>query len=392
MQPGTALRFVLLGLLFLLLRLDAVAQPSVRSDAEGSTIRIGSFLSLTGALATFGEEADRGVRLAVEEINSAGGLLGKQVELVSEDSKSFRQDALEAVEKLIEKERVVGLIGEVSSTASLSAAVIAERSKVPMVSLATNEQVTLNGRSGEALKYVFRSAFIDPFQGTAMAKFARENLKLTRVAIITDHMQDYSIQLSKTFRETFKAMGGEIVGEQSYDSDDNDFKTQLVDIKAKKPQAIYLSGYYTDVSRIAIQARALGITVPLLGGDGWDSPVLTEGQAGRALEGAYFTNQFSPFDTASDVRGFTGRYKKRYGSTPGTMAALGYDAVMLLADAIRRAGTTDAGTIAARLASSKDVAGSTGPISLDAHHNAIRPAVILKIRKGKFDYFSTINP
>jgi branched-chain amino acid transport system substrate-binding protein len=359
-------------------------------DAE--TIKIGHYASLTGGTATFGRQTDNGIQLAVEEINAAGGLLGKKIELITEDTKSEKQDAISAVEKLLVSDKVTALIGEVASTRSLAAAPIADREKIPMLSPAsTNEQVTLD-KDGKARPYVFRICFIDPFQGTAMAKFARENLKVTRVAIITDNKQDYSVGLSKSFRETFTAMGGQIVAEQSYETDDKDFKAQLTDIKSKNAEAIFVSGYYQEVSLLAPQARALGIKAPLLGGDGWDSPVLTEGEARQALEGSYFSNHYSEQDTSARVRDFISRYQKKFNEVPGAMSALGYDAMSIIAKIIKDGGKADSETIRAGLEKLSNYPGVTGNITIDANHNAKKPLVVLQIKDGKFSYYSTINP
>ncbi len=370
--------------------LSACNGGSKPGDAE--TIKIGHFASLTGGTATFGRQTDDGIKLAIDEINGAGGINGKKIELITEDTKSEKQDAITAVEKLLVQDKVAALIGEVASTRSLAGAPIADREKIPMLTPAsTNEQVTLD-KDGKARPYVFRLCFIDPFQGTAMAKFARENLKVTRVAIITDNKQDYSVGLSKSFRETFTALGGQIVGEQSYETDDKDFKAQLTDIKAKNPEAIFVSGYYAEVSLLAPQARALGIKVPLLGGDGWDSPVLTEGEAKQALEGSYFSNHYSEQDTSARVRDFIQRYQKKYNEVPGAMAALGYDAMNIIAKTIKDGGKADPETIRAGLEKLKDYPGVTGNITIDDKHNAKKPLVVLQIKDGRFAYNSTINP
>jgi branched-chain amino acid transport system substrate-binding protein len=359
---------------------------------EAEPIKIGHYASLTGGTATFGRQTDDGIKLAVDEINSSGGLLGRKIDLITEDTKSEKQDAISAVEKLLVSDKVSALIGEVASTRSLAGAPIADREKIPMLSPAsTNEMVTLD-KNGKARPYVFRICFIDPFQGTAMAKFAHDVLKVNRVAIITDNKQDYSVGLSKSFRETFTSLGGQVVAEQSYESDDKDFKAQLTDVKAKNPEAIFVSGYYQEVSLLAPQARALGITVPLLGGDGWDSPVLTEGEAKQALEGCYFSNHYSEQDTSARVRDFISRYQAKYKEVPGAMAALGYDAMNIIAKVIKDAGKADPESIRAGLEKLTNYPGVTGNISIDEKHNARKPLVVLQIKGGKFTYATTINP
>lgn len=358
---------------------------------NSETIKIGHFGSLTGNTATFGQETQRGLELAVEELNAKGGVLGKKIELITEDTRSQTQDAGLAAEKLIGQDKVAVLIGEVASSLSLVAAPIAEREKVPMISPAsTNPKVTVD--NGKTREYVYRICFIDPFQGKVMAKFARENLKVTKVAILQDNANDYSVGLAKNFKETFTAMGGEIIEEQAYEAGQVDFKSQLTAIRAKNPEAIYVPGYYTEVGLIAIQARELGIKVPLMGGDGWDSPELTKGAAQGALEGTFFSNHYSVEDTTARVREFADKFQKKFGQLPGAMSALGYDAMMITAHVIEQAKTTEAAALIKGLAGLKDFPGITGNITIDAEHNAQKSAVILQIKAGKFAYYATVNP
>lgn len=361
------------------------------ANDNSETIKIGHFGSLTGNTATFGQETQRGLELAVEELNANGGLLGKKVELITEDTRSQTQDAGLAAEKLIGQDKVAVLIGEVASSLSLVAAPIAEREKVPMITPAsTNPKVTV--ADGKVRDYVFRICFIDPFQGKVMAKFAKENLNAQRVAILTDNANDYSVGLAQNFKETFLAMGGEIVEQQAYEAGQVDFKSQLTAIRAKNPDAIYVPGYYTEVSLIAIQARELGITVPLMGGDGWDSPELTKGAAKQALEGTFFSNHYSVEDTTARVREFADKFQKKFGQAPGAMSALGYDAMMIAAHVIEQAKTTDPAALVKGLAGLKDFPAVTGNITIDAEHNAEKSAVILQIKDGKFAYYATVKP
>jgi branched-chain amino acid transport system substrate-binding protein len=274
----------------------------------------------------------------------------------------------------------------VSSSRSLAAAPICQSNKVPMVSpSSTNPRVTQVG------DYIFRVCFIDPFQAPVMAKFAANTLKIKRVAILTDVRNDYSIGLQTFFRQSFKSLGGEIVAEQSYSEGDSDFRAQLTQIKAANPEAIYLPGYYTEAATIARQARELGITVPLMGGDGWDSPKLFE-IGGAALDGCYISNHYSVDDPSPAIQKFVSEYKARYKDSPDALAALGYDAARILADAIKRAGSTDGEKVRDALKTVKDFAGVTGKITINSDRNAVKPAVVLKIEKGKFHYVETVNP
>jgi branched-chain amino acid transport system substrate-binding protein len=249
----------------------------------------------------------------------------------------------------------------------------------------TNPRITQVGN------FIFRVCFIDPFQGAVMAKFAADTLKVKRVAQLVDVRSDYSVGLQTFFRQHFRSLGGEIVSEQSYSAGDSDFRAQLTQIKAANPEAIYVPGYYTEVGTIARQARELGITAPLLGGDGWDSPKLWE-IGGEALNGCYFSNHYSTDDPSPMVQKFVNDYKARYQQVPDALAALAYDAAKILADAIKRAGSTDGEKVRAAIAATKDFQGVTGTITINGDRNAVKPAVILKVESGKYKLIETIKP
>jgi branched-chain amino acid transport system substrate-binding protein len=356
------------------------------SKKQETGIPVGQFTSLTGAQATFGQSNDRGVQLAVEEINASGGVLGQPLRIITKDNQSKPGETSTVVRELITRNKVVALIGEVASGRSLEAAPIAQRSGIPMISPAsTNEKVT------EVGDHIFRVCFIDPFQGTVCAKFARNNLGATKAGILTDVSKDYSMGLTKSFREEFTKQGGVITGEQSYSGGDKDFNAQLTAIKADNPQVIFLPAYYTEAPLIIRQARQLGITAPFVGGDGWDSPELIE-VGGPSVEGCYFSNHFSEQSTDPNVVAFVDACRKKYKADPDAMVALGYDSVRLLADAMKRAGTTDPAKVTAALAATKDFPGVTGKITLDAHRNPTKPAVMLQVKNGKFAYVETIAP
>ncbi|MGC8783175.1 MAG: ABC transporter substrate-binding protein [Armatimonadota bacterium] len=361
--------------------------PLKQGGASGQNIPVGVYLSFTGSTATFGESTFKGIQLAVEEVNAKGGIDGKKIELHKEDDRSDAQEARSAVTKLIQRDKVVAVIGEVASSRSLAAAPICQENRIPMISpSSTNPKVTQVG------DYIFRVCFIDPFQGTAVATFAYQTLKARRAAILTDVKNDYSVGLAQYFKETFTKLGGQIVAEKSYSEGDPDFRAQLTAIKAANPDAIFVPGYYSEVGTIARQARELGITVPFLGGDGWDSPKLVEG-AGTALEGSYFSNHYSHESTEPVVQEFVRKFKARYGGeVPDALAALGYDAANILFDAIKRAGSTEPSKIRDALAQTKDFPGVTGKITIDAQRNARKPAVILQVRGKAFKYVQTIYP
>lgn len=350
-------------------------------------IKIGEFASMTGKEAAFGQASHKGTVLAVEEVNAAGGVLGKPIELITEDNQSRPGESATIVKKLITREKVVGLLGEVASSRSIEAATVAQASRVPMVSpMSTNPRVTEIGN------YIFRVCFIDPFQGRVLAKFAHENLKAKRVAIVTSVSAAYSVGLSKFFRETFTGLGGEVVLEQKYSEGDKDFKAQLTAIKAARPDAIFVPGYYTEAALICIQARALGLEIPIFGGDGWEAPELVS-IGGAAVNGTYFSTHYSAESPSERVQTFVQRYAQRWnGEVPDAMAALGYDSAMILIEAIRRAGTTEAAKVRDALAATQGFDGITGRTDIDAQRNASKPAVILAVRDGKFKFVESIAP
>jgi branched-chain amino acid transport system substrate-binding protein len=354
---------------------------------QSNDIRIGEFGSLTGGTATFGTSTDEGVQLALDEVNQAGGALGKKVRAIVEDDQSKPEEAVTAVLKLIKQDQVVAVIGEVASSRTLAAAPVAQANKIPLLSPAsTNPKVT------EVGDYIFRACFIDPFQGAAMAKFATKTLNMKRFAILTDQKNDYSTGLTQFFRDTVKQQGGQIVAEESYAEGDIEFKAQLTAIKGSSPDAIYVPGYYTEAALIARQARELGITATFLGGDGWDSPKTVE-IGGKAIEGTYFTNHYSEEEQRPEVQKFIADYRARYnGKTPDAMAVLGYDAIKMMVDAIRRAGSTDGPKIRDALAATSDFPGVSGRITIDPQRNARKAIVVLQIREGRFRFVDSIAP
>jgi branched-chain amino acid transport system substrate-binding protein len=350
-------------------------------------IPIGHFASLTGPTATFGTSTDEGIHLALDEINGKGGVLGKQVRVITEDDQSKTEEARTVVLKLINADHVVALLGEVASSRSIAAAPAAQQAKIPMLTPAsTNPKVTQQG------SYIFRSCFIDPFQGAAMANFAMNDLKLKKFAILYDVKNDYSKGLRDFFKDVVEKAGAEIVADESYGEGDSDFKAQLTKIKGTNPDAIYVPGYYTDVGLICRQARELGISQPLMGGDGWDSAKTFE--IGReAVNGCYFTNHYSPDEDRPEVKTFVDSYKKKYGGkTPDAMAILGYDAMRLMCDAIQRAGSTKGSDIRKALADTKDFPGASGKITINKDRNAEKPIVVLKIENGGTKFVTSIKP
>lgn len=360
---------------------------SCKDGGSENEILIGEYASLTGDKATFGQSSHNGLVMAVEEINKNGGVLGKQIKLISEDDQGKTNEVQTVVQKLINRDKVVAVVGEVASSLSLAAAPICQQSNIPMVTPAsTNPEVTNVG------DYIFRVCFIDPFQATVMSKFALNSMKVKKVALLIDQKNAYSTGLAENFRRVFTEMGGEIVAEQKYSAGDKDFKAQLTSLKAANPEAIFVPGYYTELNLISIQAREIGITVPLFGGDGWESEKLLEGKAKDALEGSFFSTHVSIEDPNPKIQDFIKKYTEKYGSAPDAMSFLGYDAGMILFDAIKRAGSTEGQKIKDALASTVNYDGVTGTITINDQRNAIKPAVVMEIKDGKFTYKETIAP
>jgi branched-chain amino acid transport system substrate-binding protein len=355
--------------------------------SSGNEILVGEYGSLTGGIATFGISTRDGSQQAFDEINAAGGVLGKKIKLMVEDDQSKPEEVGTVVTKLINQGHVTSMLGHVASSYSLAAAPICQASKIPMITpSSTNPRVTQIG------DYIFRVCFMDNFQGAVMAKFAWDTLKAKRVAILVDIRNDYSVGLQGVFREQFKSRGGQIVAEQSFSQGDSDFHAQLTQIKSTNPDAIYVPGYYTEVGTIAHQAKELGLNAPLLGGDGWDSPKLWE-IGGTALNGCYFSDHYSTDDPSPIVQKFVTDYKKRYNNQlPDALAALAYDAAKILADAMTRAGSTDGAKVRDAIAATKDYTGVTGKITIGPDRNAVKPAVVLKVENGKYVLVETIPP
>lgn len=377
------LRLILIGALAI-----AACRPDREAQTSGVTgdIPVGVYGALTGEQAAFGTSTVNGVRLAAEEINAAGGIGGRRIRLFVEDDQGRPDEAASVVTKLITADGVIGLIGENSSNQSLAAAPIAQNNRVPMISpSSTNPAVTEKG------EYIFRVCFTDPYQGKALASFVRKNLDLDTAAILLDKKNDYSVGLAEFFRKEYEALGGKVVAEQSYTGGDTEFRPQLTTIKAAAPKALFIPGFYTDVGQIAIQARDLGLTVPLVGGDGWDSPVVIE-IGGKAIEGSYFSDHYFVGDSRPVVQTFVQRYRQKHGRNPEATAALGYDALQIFAAAVRRAGSLDRKAIRDQIAATKDYQGVSGTISMGPDRNPIKPVAMIRIEGGEMRFAGWVEP
>ena len=346
------------------------------AGSGGDKVRIGVFMSLTGSTANFGISSVNGIKMAAEEVNAAGGINGKQIELLVQDDRSDASEAATIVTKFVTQDQVHAILGEVASSRSIAAAPIAQNAKIPMLTpSSTNPEVTRKG------DYIFRSCFIDPVQGAAIAQFAARTLGAKRAAIMVDRKNDYSTGLEKFIGQTFTKLGGEIVLTQSYQEGDQDFNAQLTSIKGSNPEVIFVPGYYNDVGLIAKQARDKGMNVPLLGGDGWDAVQLYK-IGGTALNGSFFSNHYSPYDTDPQVQKFVTNYKARYNSLPDALAATAYDAAHIMFDAIKRANSLDGKAIRDALAATKDFPGVTGKVTFNENRDAVKPIVMIEIKDG----------
>jgi branched-chain amino acid transport system substrate-binding protein len=324
--------------------------------------------------------------MAIKEENAKGGVNGRALTVITYDNQGRAQESATAVTRLITQDKVVAVLGEVASSRSIAGGQVAQRFGVPMISpSSTNPKVTEIG------DMIFRVCFIDPFQGYVCAKFARgEPIKAAKAATLFNRAQIYSTGLNETFKKHFTEMGGTITTEQAYADGDTDYSAQLANIRATEPDVIFIPGYYTEVINIAVQARRLGITVPLLGGDGWDAEDLKN--AGSALDGCFFCNHYSHEEQRPAVQEFVKKYQAEYGRIPDGMAATGYDSAKLLIDAMRRAKSLSGKDLAAAIAATKDFPGVTGVITIDDQRNARKPAVILRVQGGKTSYVTTVNP
>lgn len=350
--------------------------------AELEPVKLGFNLEMTGDAATFGLSAQKGAELALEELKTTG-ILGRPVESVFDDNASQSAQAAQVASKLINQDKVHVVIGAVGSSQSIAMARIAEDAKVPMVTPAsTNPAVTMD--NGTVREYVFRTCFTDDFQGEGIVDFAVNGpLQAQRAIVFYDAENDYSVGIYETIMNVASRMGLEIVDQDNYMSkSEQDFRAKLNRLKLADAEVMIVPGYYNDVAKIANQAREVGLSIPLLGGDGFDSPDLWK-NAGVNIEGCYFTNHYAADDMDPAVQNFITKYKQRYGgAVPDAMSILTYDAVLVVADAITRAGGTDPAAVAKALAETKNFKGAAGTITINEMHNATKKLVVLEIGEG----------
>ncbi len=356
-------------------------------------IKIGLLNEMTGGNATIGTAAANGAKMAIKEINAKGGVLGKQLKAVTADNKSEPAEAANAMTKLLMQDNVVAVTGTFSSSNAIAAASVAESAKKPyLIAGATNPKVTVDPKTKKVKKYIYRVCFIDPFQGTVAANFASNNLKATKAAMLIDNSSDYSKGLGEFFQAAFVKAGGTVVANEAYLQKDTDFKATLTKIKAQGADVLFVPGYYEEVGKIVKQAREMGLTMPIVGADGWDSPKLAEIAGEKALNNTFFTNHYSVDDPSEAGKAFVANYTKEFGQKPEALAVLGYDAVYVLVDAIKRANSTDADKIIAALSDTKNFKAVSGITTINASHDADKSAVIIEMKDGKQILNTSIKP
>ncbi|WP_033827984.1 ABC transporter substrate-binding protein [Bacillus andreraoultii] len=361
--------------------------------SDGDTIKIGANLELSGEVASYGQSIAEGVELAVEEINNSGGVDGKKIEIVKVDNKSDNAEAASVATRLTSQEKVLAIIGAATSGNTLAQAQIANDTKTVLLSPSGTAPNVTENENGSINEYVFRTSYIDPFQGTVAANFAANESKVKTAAIYSDSASDYAKGLAASFKETFEAAGGKVIAEESYVAGDTDFRSTLTRIKSAKPEFVFIPGYYEEVGLIVKQARELGISAPLMGADGWDSPTLVDLAGADALNNTFITNHYSSQDPDQKIQDFVTKFKeKNKDKSPNAFNALGYDTVYLLVDAIERAGSLDSEKIKDALAETKDIQLVTGIVTIDKKHNPIKSATILEYVDGEQTFKTKVNP
>ncbi|MBA2875774.1 ABC transporter substrate-binding protein [Thermaerobacillus caldiproteolyticus] len=353
-------------------------------------IKIGADLELSGGVASFGQSIAEGLELALEEINKEG-INGKELKLVKVDNKSDAAEATNGAIKLISQDQVKAIIGSATSTNTLAQVQVAQDNKIPLIT-PTGTNPTITNKGGKVNDFVFRTCFIDPFQGTVAAKFAINDLKVKNAAILIDSSSDYSKGLAASFKKSFEKDGGKIVAEEAYVAKDTDFRATLTRIKSANPEFVFLPGYYEEVGLIVKQARELGLKVPFMGGDGWDSPKLVEIAGKEALNNTFITNHYSSNDPDPKIQEFVKAFKAKYNKSPDAFNALGYDTAYFLADAIKRAGSADPVKIKEALAKTKDLSLVSGTLTLDKNHDPVKSATILEYKDGEQQFKTKVNP
>jgi branched-chain amino acid transport system substrate-binding protein len=362
------------------------------NNSAASTVKVGLNYELTGGVASYGQSLVSGIELAFEELNKNGGVLSKQLEAVKVDNKSESTEAANVSTRLATRDKVVAILGPATSGNTKAASPAALQNKIPLVSAsATADDVTVDS-NGKVREFIFKTCFSDSFQGVMMSNFAFNDLKAKKAVVLVDSTSDYSKGLAKNFKETYSKLGGQVIGEEAYQAKETDFKAVLTKIKGLNPEVLFLPGYYEEVGLIVRQARELGLNVPVLGGDGYESPKLAELAGKDALNKVYYTTAYSSEDSSSEVVKFNDAFKKKYGKAPDAFNALGYDMAYLVADALKRAGAVDSVKLKEALESTKDFKGVTGNVTIDKTHNTVKSVTVIEMKSGVPTFLKKLNP
>ncbi len=359
---------------------------------DPDTVRVGLNYELSGPVATYGQGLTAGIELAIEEINKDGGILGKQVEIIKVDNKSEDSETANVSTRLATRDNVVALLGPATSGNTKAATPAAMQNKIPLISAsATADDITVDS-NGNVREYIFKTCFSDSFQGVMMAGFAFEDLGLKKAAILSDTTSDYAKGLSKSFQKTYEELGGTILAEEAYQAKDTDFKAVLTNLKGLNPDVLFVPGYYEEVGLIVRQARELGLNVPILGADGYESPKLTEIAGKDVLNDVYYSSHYSPMDDSEEVVSFKENFKAKYNDEADAFNALGYDMAYFFKDALERAGEVDTEKLKDALASTKDFSGVTGTFSIDENHNPVKSVTIIEMKEGVPTFLKKLDP
>ena len=372
--------------------LSGCSATSMGKSSNSNNIKVGLNYELSGNVATYGQSISSGIELAFEELNKNGGVLGKQLESVKVDNKSDNTEAANVATRLATRDKVVALLGPATSGNTKAASPAAMQNKIPLISAsATADDVTIDS-NGKVREYIFKTCFSDSFQGVMMSNFAYNDLGLKNAAVLVDTTSDYSKGLAKSFKETYVKLGGSVAMEEAYQAKDTDFKAVLTKIKGLNPDVLFIPGYYEEAGLIIRQARDLGLNIPVLGGDGYESPKLTEIAGKTALNKVYYTSHYSSKDTSAEVVKFREDFNKKYGKDPDAFGALGYDMAYYFADALKRAGEVDSSKLKDTLADTKDFKGVTGSFTIDENHNPIKSVTVIEMKDGEPTFLKKLNP
>ncbi|MGF7396453.1 ABC transporter substrate-binding protein [Thermoanaerobacterium thermosaccharolyticum] len=361
------------------------------TSASSDTIKVGALFELTGGVATYGTSSYNGAKLYIDEIDKNGGVLGKKIVLLKADNKSQTDESINQATKLIQQDKVIAILGPVTSTDVKAASSVAMQNHVPLITgSATAVDVTVDPITKKVKNEIFRACFIDPYQGSVMAQFASEKLNAKTAVVYIDDKSDYSKGLAQSFKEQFEKLGGKVIDTEAYVAGDQDFKAALTKIKGLNPDVIFVPGYYQETGKITKQARDMGITATFLGGDGWDSPDLVKIAGESALNNVYFSNHFINTDPDKTVQDFKKKYTETYGIEPDAMAALAYDSAGMLVQAIKDASSTEHAKIIEALSKLKNFKGVTGTITINSDHNPVKSAVIIELKDGKQNFVEKV--